>query len=70
MVCLPQKHWRHPKNPWRHHDCEVIFADPMAFDLTDMILVGGDEVDICADDDESMSVMICIPKKPFMNINP
>ena len=42
----------------------------MAFDLTVMILVGGDEVDICADDDESMSVMICIPKKPFMNIHP
>ena len=49
---------------------KLIFADPMAFDLTVMILVGGDEVDICADDDESMSVMICIPKKPYMNIHP
>lgn len=51
-----------PKNtgdlPRTHGDIMTVklyLQIPMALDLTVMILVGGDEVDICADDDESMS---------------
>ena len=56
MVC------ESPKNtgdlPRTHGDIMTVklyLQIPMALDLTVMILVGGDEVDICADDDESMS---------------